>query len=906
MTTAIRIGIVIVTFFGMSVRHGLAQLQIDTVHIKCHGGENGRATLQISTAPGPYKIKWFKGSEHLAKFDDKMSANSLGPGQYRVEVKDKNDCMIERPFVIKEPPKLSLSITSSTGAYDYCGSKSFPDVTLFGESSGGTAPRSCSASSCLQRVSGPGEYSFTVTDANGCKETKSVRVNWVGLFCSSDPNDITGPAGFDVPRWVKASDPMEYTIRFENDPEFATAPAQHVFIEHVFDPRVNPFSLRLGNFGFGAFNFSLPFTSTFHQQRLDLQNEIGLYVDVVAGVDVVNNRAFWSFQSIDPVTGQPPIDPLNGFLPVNDSLVGNGEGFVTFTLTPKPSAQTGDVVSASAGIAFDINEVIHTNTWTNTLDKLPPVSQMHPLPAESEDTEITLSWSAQDDNGGCGIRDYAIFYRINDGPVLPLGSGITDTFLVFNGLPANTYGFFVVATDHVGNTEIKTAVEQTVTILAQEYVEIQSPLSGPKCSWDTLEIRWVSTRIDSLRLLITFDSGVHYSVIAPWLSSLDTITSVVLNDTMVTNHARVRFESLESGAQQFHSAWFSIKPLPDVIATGDGPVCEAKAANLFASGANNYIWSPGGTLNDSTSAFPTAYPGALTTTYYVTGTDVFGCRNTDSVTVAVLLNGRDTATVQICAGDSAYINGMWRFTSGYFTQTHTGSNGCDSLYVTQLIVHDPCNWAGGDIVFVDHTATGNNDGTSWEHAFNKLEDALFISNLFDDVVEIWIAEGVYYPTAGFDRALSFVFKDSTRLYGGFQGVETERSQRNTAEYPVVLSGDVGVSAANDDNALHVVMIDQTCIDCTLDGVTISFGNADGTDPDDRGAGVYSQGTATLRNVIVEHNTAVLGAAVTHTGIGSELVIEDCILRLNTSSLSHDILNVQGALLIFRGNNVIQE
>jgi hypothetical protein len=213
---------------------GHAQVFVTTTDVTCPGKKNGKATLTVSNAPGPYKIVWTHvitlGNDRiLHDFDDATKANGLESGNYKVEVTDKNDCMIEREFEIKEPDPLEISVTSSTGAFSYCGGNNFPDVILYGETSGGTPPRSCFPSSCLQRVTGAGNYIFYVTDAHGCREMKTVHVDWVSIVCASDPNDIVGPTGFSEPRWVRATDPLKYTIRFENDPNFATAPAQHVF-----------------------------------------------------------------------------------------------------------------------------------------------------------------------------------------------------------------------------------------------------------------------------------------------------------------------------------------------------------------------------------------------------------------------------------------------------------------------------------------------------------------------------------------------------------------------------------------------------------------------------------------------------------------------------------------------------
>ena len=40
---------------------------------------------------------------------------------------------------------------------------------------------------------------------------------------SADPNEIIGPMGYDSIHWVSVKDVLNYTILFENDPEYATA-----------------------------------------------------------------------------------------------------------------------------------------------------------------------------------------------------------------------------------------------------------------------------------------------------------------------------------------------------------------------------------------------------------------------------------------------------------------------------------------------------------------------------------------------------------------------------------------------------------------------------------------------------------------------------------------------------------
>jgi len=81
------------------------------------------------------------------------------------------------------------------------------------------------------------------------------------------------------------------------------------------------------------------------------------------------------------------------------------------------------------------------------------------------------------------------------------------------------------------------------------------------------------------------------------------------------------------------------KSLPSINIPDDEPlVILGGGTSLQASGAGDngfYNWSPSTGLSNSTSAFVTASP-TDTTTYIVTGTDQFNCKNTDSITVNVI------------------------------------------------------------------------------------------------------------------------------------------------------------------------------------------------------------------------------------------------------------------------------
>lgn len=276
----------------------------------------------------------------------------------------------------------------------------------------------------------------------------------IPIVLSLDPNEIIGPAGYGPERWVSVEATLPYTVLFENDPDFATAPAQKVVIEHYFDNDLNPFTFRLGDFGFGSYYFQVPDNVSYYNNRLDLTDSLGLYVDVLAGVDVDQKRAFWIFQSIDPASGLSATLPAeSGFLPVNDSITRAGEGFVRFTVQPWNTAQTGNPVNASASIVFDDNPPIATNVATNTLDADRPESAVTKIDSSAAANCVyTLHWNGSDK--GAGLATYTLHVSAGNGPFLPKAGPFTDTVYAFNGSPDSVYRFFTIARDHVGLTEL--------------------------------------------------------------------------------------------------------------------------------------------------------------------------------------------------------------------------------------------------------------------------------------------------------------------------------------------------------------------------------------------------------------------------------------------------------------------
>ena len=327
-----------------------------------------------------------------------------------------------------------------------------------------------------------------------------------------DPNEIIGPTGYDIAgtidlmRWVSATQRLTYTIYFENDPELATAAAQRVEVRHKLHGKANYASFELGDFGFANQVFTVTGNPVSYQARLDLRDSMGLYVDVVAGIDVVHNEAFWIFQTIDPQTGLPPLGANEGFLPINDSTH-RGEGYVTFSIVPNTAlCHTGDTITATASIVFDVNNAIATNTWVNTIDAAAPTSTLQVEPNATYDSML-VAFSGSDDAGGCGIKQYRLYVSANGGGYQPAGVYSVDETAVVPIMAGVQYRYVSLAEDHVGNIEpMKSDSDTAIGVSQMPIYALPMPENG-----GVIAGAGVVEQGDTVLLTATANEGFHFS-----------------------------------------------------------------------------------------------------------------------------------------------------------------------------------------------------------------------------------------------------------------------------------------------------------------------------------------------------------------------------------------------------------
>ncbi|MHC4498150.1 MAG: right-handed parallel beta-helix repeat-containing protein, partial [Planctomycetota bacterium] len=175
------------------------------------------------------------------------------------------------------------------------------------------------------------------------------------------------------------------------------------------------------------------------------------------------------------------------------------------------------------------------------------------------------------------------------------------------------------------------------------------------------------------------------------------------------------------------------------------------------------------------------------------------------------------------------------------------------------------------VLYVDDSATGADDGTSWSDAFTDLQEALAVAAGLSKVKEIRVGQGIYTPAGpGGDRDATFQLLSNLVLRGGYAGLnQPDPDARDVETYETILSGDLDGNDGpdftnNGENSRHVVtgrLIDETAV---LDGFTITAGNGyeDADNYGYKGGGMYVESSnPTLVDCTFRGNLAVIGGGM---------------------------------------------
>lgn len=152
------------------------------VNVSCNGGSNGSASISVTGGTSPFTYTWNPTGQTAS------TATGLSAGSYSVTVTDASGCTGTQTVTISEPALLSATVSSTPASCG--GTNGSATVAATGGTIGYTynwnpSAQTTPAASNLTS----GNYSITVTDANGCVTTQTVVVAPTGsITAAAGPN----------------------------------------------------------------------------------------------------------------------------------------------------------------------------------------------------------------------------------------------------------------------------------------------------------------------------------------------------------------------------------------------------------------------------------------------------------------------------------------------------------------------------------------------------------------------------------------------------------------------------------------------------------------------------------------------------------------------------------------------
>jgi predicted outer membrane repeat protein len=190
--------------------------------------------------------------------------------------------------------------------------------------------------------------------------------------------------------------------------------------------------------------------------------------------------------------------------------------------------------------------------------------------------------------------------------------------------------------------------------------------------------------------------------------------------------------------------------------------------------------------------------------------------------------------------------------------------------------------SGSKTIYVDSSAIGFNDGSTWENAFIILDSAIVAAHRDLTIDSILVATGTYYPnnippTSNFDistRDRSFYFfRDQLSVLGGYPN---GGGIRDHLKNKTILSGDIGEKGFAIDNVYRILLIMGNTSDTLnhsliIDGFTIQYAYGNNSNVlnvnsinlrRDFGCGMYNYfASPTISHITFINNHANTGASM---------------------------------------------
>ncbi len=331
------------------------------VNATCNGQCNGSSTASASGGVSPYTYAWSNAQTGI-------TATGLCAGTFTVTVTDANGCTATQTTTITEPPP--IGIAQSQVNVNCCGSCN-GSASAFG--TGGTSPYSYSWNTTPVQTTQiatslcAGNYTVTVTDANGCTSTASYAITqpacmgaaptFTNVLCNGQCN---GTAGANASGGVT---PYTYSWNNSQSTQTATGLCPGGYTVTITDAN--------GCTSSGSVTITQPnaVTSTISSTSTTCGNTIGSASVSVSGGTTPYTYAWSNAQTTATATGLAggtytvTITDANGCTQTQTVSVNTVSG-ITLSITSTPASCTGQCTgTASANVTGGATP--YSFAWSN-------------------------------------------------------------------------------------------------------------------------------------------------------------------------------------------------------------------------------------------------------------------------------------------------------------------------------------------------------------------------------------------------------------------------------------------------------------------------------------------------------------------------------------------------------------
>jgi hypothetical protein len=172
-------------------------------------------------------------------------------------------------------------------------------------------------------------------------------------------------------------------------------------------------------------------------------------------------------------------------------------------------------------------------------------------------------------------------------------------------------------------------------------------------------------------------------------------------------------------------------------------------------------------------------------------------------------------------------------------------------------------------LYVNKAAPAGGSGETWDCAIKELRDAVTLANNSPAVTEIFVAKGVYKPTAGTNRNSSInINRRGLSIVGGFVGNEQSISQSDPVTNVTTISGDIGVEDNMADNSYHLLRINAVAVNKSL--VIKGF--------------QFDKGNANASNNLFDENAYGGAFLIYNNQSTADIIVTNCAFTSNNSNL----------------------